>query len=364
MKNYYKLFPSLIPVKGYLRSLLLDPSRVNYYFIPNELYEIISEEFIDVDKLYEKYPNDIKTIDEYIKFLTKNELIFEVSSKDESLFPKLDTNWETPSHITNMIIDIGNYEIQKDKFSFEIGKLGVQALAIRVFDLKYLDYVNQFVSFLSEENRMNRLKDIQIDISANSQSLSKLQRQTVHILAKNPIISTINIYSFDKFLKFDNEKIRVYEKEVLNEKDCGVVDGNISYVTRHLIFESMAYNSCLNCKLSIDSNGNIKNCPSMKKSFGKINDKSLDEVIEEDSFKKYWNISKDSIEVCKDCEFRYICTDCRVYTERNHMDGNGFDFSKPLKCSYDPYTGDFNSWTEDESKKDIINFYNLNSIEK
>ena len=362
MKKYYQLFPSLIPVKGYRRSLLLDPSRVNYYFIPNDLYDIISEDFIDVNKLYNEYPDDIRVIDEYIEFLTKNELIFEVSSKEESLFPKLSTNWETPFQITNMVIDIGNYEIQMDKFSFEIGILGVQALEIRVFDLKYLQYTGEFISLLSEENRVNRLKSMQINISVNNQSLLSLHKKIIDTLAKSSIISAINIYTLNKFQKFDSEKINVYEKKVLNEKDCGVVDNNISFVTRNLIFESMTYNSCLNCKLSIDSNGDIKNCPSMSKSFGKINDKNLHEITQAPNFKKYWNITKDSIEVCKDCEFRYICTDCRVYTERTHIDENNFDFSKPLKCSYDPYTGNLNSWTEDETKKEIIKFYNLTNL--
>lgn len=362
MKKYYKLFPSLTPVKGYLRSLLLDSSRDNYYFIPNDLYEIISEGFIDVNKLYEDHPDDITIIDEYIQFLTKNELIFEVSSKDESFYPKLSTNWETPSQITNMVIDVGNYEIQKDKFSFEIGKLGVHTLEIRVFDLKYLEYTNQFISFLSEENRVNRLKNIQINISVNNQSISSLQKKIILTLAKSPIISAINIFSLSKFLKLESEKIHINEKKVLNEKDCGVVDNNISFLTRNLIFESMSYNSCLNCKLSIDFNGNIKNCPSMSKSFGKINDKNLDEITQAPDFKKYWNISKDSIEVCKDCEFRYICTDCRAYTERTHIDKNNLDLSKPLKCSYDPYTGNLNSWKENKSKKEAIKFYDLTNL--
>lgn len=362
MKKYYQLFPSLIPVKGYLRSLLLDPSRVNYYFIPNDLYEIICEDFIDVDKLYEEHPDDINIINEYIEFLVKNELIFAVSSKEEYLFPKVSTKWETPFQITNMVIDIGNYEIKKDKFSFEIGILGVQALEIRVFDLKYLEYTNQFISFLSDENRINRLKSIQINISVNNQFLSGLQKKIIDTLANSPIISTINIYTLNKLQKFDSEKINIYEKKVLNEKDCGVVDNNISFITRHLIFESMTYNSCLNCKLSIDSNGNIKNCPSMSKSFGKINDNNLHEITQAQGFKKYWNISKDSIEVCKDCEFRYICTDCRVYTERTHIDENNFDFSKPLKCSYDPYTGNINSWTDDKSKIEMIKLYGLTNL--
>ncbi len=62
---------------------------------------------------------------------------------------------------------------------------------------------------------------------------------------------------------------------------------------------------------------------------------SLQEVVKnESSFKQYWSIKKDQIDTCKVCEFRYMCTDCRVFIE------NSDDlYSKPSKCNYNPYTG-------------------------
>lgn len=71
----------------------------------------------------------------------------------------------------------------------------------------------------------------------------------------------------------------------------------------------------------------------MPQSFGNIKDTTLQEALDQPDFKKYWNVTKDQIEVCKDCEFRYICTDCRAYTE--HPENM---YAKPLKCGYNPYT--------------------------
>jgi radical SAM protein with 4Fe4S-binding SPASM domain len=59
--------------------------------------------------------------------------------------------------------------------------------------------------------------------------------------------------------------------------------------------------------VKIDVYGNIKNCPSMKKSFGNINDISLQEALTDQKFKEYWNVSKDQIEKCNECQFRYMC---------------------------------------------------------
>jgi radical SAM protein with 4Fe4S-binding SPASM domain len=50
-----------------------------------------------------------------------------------------------------------------------------------------------------------------------------------------------------------------------------------------------------------------------------------------------WEITKNQIEICKDCELRYICQDCRAYT----IDENN-KYSKPLKCKYDQYQAVWN----------------------
>jgi SPASM domain peptide maturase of grasp-with-spasm system len=115
--------------------------------------------------------------------------------------------------------------------------------------------------------------------------------------------------------------------------------------------------SCLNREISIDADGNIKNCPSMKESFGNIRDTTLAEAIEKPGFKKYWDINKDKIHVCKDCEFRYICTDCRAYVEDTED-----ILSKPLKCGYNPYTGEWSEWSTNPPKQKAIDFYGMREM--
>ena len=105
------------------------------------------------------------------------------------------------------------------------------------------------------------------------------------------------------------------------------------------------FNGCLNRKISIDETGKVKNCPSMTKEFGHINDTSLTTIAHDKDFQKPWNINKDSIDTCKDCEYRYICTDCRAYTT------DGGLHSKPAKCQYDPYTG---KWANKEESVNTI----------
>jgi SPASM domain peptide maturase of grasp-with-spasm system len=127
----------------------------------------------------------------------------------------------------------------------------------------------------------------------------------------------------------------ITQNSILNQNSCGIISSKYFSTNLQHFTEAQKHNTCLNRKISIDVNGEIKNCPSMAKSFGNIKDTTLAEAIEKPGFKDLWEINKDKVHVCKDCEFRYICTDCRAYLE------NPEDiYSKPLKCGYNPYTAE------------------------
>lgn len=97
----------------------------------------------------------------------------------------------------------------------------------------------------------------------------------------------------------------------------------------------------------------------MKEHFGNIRDTTLREALSKPGFKKYWNITKDQISVCKDCEFLHVCTDCRAYVE-NPDD----DYSRPLKCGYDPYTCTWEEWSNHPLKQQAITHYGMGALKQ
>jgi len=132
-------------------------------------------------------------------------------------------------------------------------------------------------------------------------------------------------------------------RNILSNESCGYISPAVFNTNIFIYMESQNNNICLNKKIAIDREGYIKNCPSMKHSFGNISNTSLKEIIVQTEFNKYWHIAKYQIKVCKDCEFRFICHDCRAYlTDPDDL------YSKPLKCGYDPYT---NQWNNLNTKK-------------
>jgi radical SAM protein with 4Fe4S-binding SPASM domain len=73
---------------------------------------------------------------------------------------------------------------------------------------------------------------------------------------------------------------------------------------------------------------------------GNIFDNPISEIIGTKKALKIRNITKDQVEVCKDCEYRYCCFDCRPKAKNSSPTGNLF--AKPIDCLYNPYTGKWN----------------------
>ncbi|MDD5638877.1 MAG: SPASM domain-containing protein [Candidatus Pacebacteria bacterium] len=90
--------------------------------------------------------------------------------------------------------------------------------------------------------------------------------------------------------------------------------------------------NCFSEKICVTASGDILPCI-MERNIvlGNILEKSLEEIIYSEESKELRNITKDKIEVCRDCEYRYCCFDCRIKAK------NFYD--KPSDCLYDPYTG-------------------------
>lgn len=98
------------------------------------------------------------------------------------------------------------------------------------------------------------------------------------------------------------------------------------------------FHSCLAGKLAITSDGDVIPCIfARNQACGNILEKSLKSIVHGEALQQCWRTTKDKVEKCKDCEYRYACGDCRPLAQ-------GSDSSKrwlacSSECSYNPYTG-------------------------
>lgn len=135
------------------------------------------------------------------------------------------------------------------------------------------------------------------------------------------------------FMKRRRLKVLFFEQAFDSHAACGAI-GPDHFVTKlYHIAESNNYNTCMYKKISIDENGYLKHCPSMTTNYGKYSKQNLLNAMMSESYQKISSLKKDDITVCKICEFRHICTDCRA-----HVADPADIFSRPAKCRYNPLT--------------------------
>lgn len=103
-------------------------------------------------------------------------------------------------------------------------------------------------------------------------------------------------------------------------------------------FYSQHFNPCLGQQISIDCGGEIKPCLWFPEILGNISSGNILQMILSGKFDQYWVMTKDKVDVCKDCEKRYVCADCRVQYTSTAEESRSVNTSKPTYCDYNPYT--------------------------
>lgn len=349
---FFKLFTSCKITLGAKYSTIVDTQRGYYHSIPNTLFYIIKDlEQKKIEDIKNEIDDDSQSIfDSYIEFLTNNEFGFITNNYNEFVYLN---NIKINKPSNNFIIEFSPYINENVIRQLEI--INTEALHINFY--KEINIL-KLKMFLSQIMQTTSIRFISILLIYNSEFD---ENTLLEMITDYPVVGNIFLYlsPFEKIINSDSFSINYILDDHISFKNCGIINSSYFSCNSHIYNESHCFNSCLAGKMSIDINGNIKNCPSMPQSFGNIKNTPLKEALNHDDFKKYWNLTKDNIEVCKDCEFRYICTDCRAYTEQTNTNKDGLDISKPLKCGYDPYTGEWEEWSTNPLKQKAIKYYKI-----
>jgi SPASM domain peptide maturase of grasp-with-spasm system len=362
MKKFFCLFSDCKIVKGENRSLIIDLTNNKYFYIPNSM-EFILKKFIGSDYLtfIKSYNEKEQTIiNEYFIWLEEENIGFWATSKQEfTSFNISNDSFIRPYILDNCIIEY-NQMFDLNSILDQIVKINIPFIEIRFYDNVSYNFISNFLQYIKYSN----IEGIDLILKYNKNfKIYNYKKIIINELRLNNLI--ITNYKTNKIIEYYRglSKLKFVTKKIENNIHCGMIDSKYFTNNKLLYSESQHHNTCLNRKISIDVNGNIKNCPSMPQSFGNIKDTTLEQALEHPDFKKYWNITKDQIEVCKDCEFRHICTDCRAYTERTHFQED-IDLSKPLKCGYNPYTNEWAEWSTNPLKQKAIEYYGMQELVK
>jgi len=348
------MYPSYRITKGYTKAIIVDTDTHVLNEIPTELYDILTihNKSIISEAIEDYGAENRKVLLEYFDWLMNKDILYLTPNKDDlDNFQNISNEWDSPYDITNGIIDID--ELSKPEAFNRVSKF--MELKVPHIELRFFcDISEEELSQILAPSLGSEINSIIIYLPYRQ---GKDHSKFESLVQKHLRILALYIYSSPEEKKLNlhnNQSQIVFLNKNINDKNCGIVDQK--YFISNVSFqrESRHFNTCLNRKISIDSKGNIKNCPSMTKSYGNINDITLEEVLNKQEFKDVWNIKKDDIKICQDCEFRYICPDCRAFIE-NPRD----IYSKPLKCGYDPYTGVWQEWSKNPLKQKAIELYGM-----
>jgi SPASM domain peptide maturase of grasp-with-spasm system len=313
--------------------------RYRYEFIPNSLYEFL--------KKYNRVPleiirndfndDDWSIVETYLAFLLEKDFIF-YSDKPE-LFPDVQIAWESSLQITNAVLDIdANSDHDFAKIFYELNNMRCESAEFRIFTEKDQEFIKNII----DHTKNSSLRSVYLLAKYNKDHSRKFFEE---LIRSNRRIMSVTIHTTPQnFVDTQSTEdgnffnITFIQQEINSEEHCGAISKLNFSTSISMFMESHLYNSCLNKKVSVDKKGFVKNCPSSSENFGHHKSASISKIVATDTFQRYWNITKDQVLICQDCEFRYICTDCRVYRED---DAN--IRSKPKKCDYDPYSAVWNT---------------------
>jgi len=320
---------------GVKRCSILDTTNNKTYFVNSEYYEIvlllrkkrISEIISELDS-----NESVENFQIFLQFLLKNDL--GVFVDDIKLFPEIDKVWDDSSPITNAVVDVDSILHNFSLIFDQLDELRCRFLQIRSFRSLSFEEIETILTktYLKSFTYIDFI--IKQDLSDKYFSY-KIKKMSDKFTNAYFTIYNVPFDEVDKLNKeYEKNQIYFIKKTALTCNDCGKINKNtfINHTIQSYM-ENLLYNGCLNRKISIDVDGLIKNCPSFRTNYGSIENIKLKEVIELKEFKKYWYINKQQISVCKDCELKCVCSDCRAYlTDQSDI------YSKPSKCSYNPYT--------------------------
>ena len=346
---YFKIYNSCKVINGHSNSIILDLDNNNYFTLHPVIGNFLTKNngVIPLEEVH-----DLETKNYIIQLMDRN-LGF-CTSNIERFYHSIDRN-VFDEKILDVTIHYNNLEITKTLISWLTDS---ECHGINLIVSSNIE-PEQISIFLKECIKMDNLQFIMIIIEdSNSLFLGKIKSW----IQSCPLIGMILVHNCNKSNQLIEESgLAELPCYFINEKVkfnlIAAIDQNHFVINKTFFNLSRYKNNYHFGHLYIDCNGTIYNDEYNLNIFGNIFKDKAKDIIEKPGFKKYWDINKDKIHVCKDCEFRYICTDCRAYLE----DPEDI-YSKPLKCGYNPYTGEWSEWSTNPLKQKAIDFYGMREM--
>ncbi len=339
LNNYFVLYGNCILVKGGASSIICDLNCCCYLPLSNLLFDVVHTcEFngYSIAQLKHHYNGQYdQGIDGLFDYL--NDKGYGFFTTEPELFPKVSLEWDAPYAITNSIVEIDGASVDlAHEAILQLNIIGCQAVELRCLEELPLEVISALLQSI-EQGRTSCV------FLYTKYSSKHSFEDVANLYLKHSVIGQLIIHSAPESNDFKellpdhmHGRIRQVKRELHgNSKD--VISPETMIINMQSFTEANSFNLGLNRKVSITSKGEIKRYPNHKELFGIIGKDSIAEVIKQDTFQRLWHITKDKVEVCKDCQYRYMCVD---NSELLEVEGK---FIRDRVCNFDPYKNIWNS---------------------
>lgn len=331
MKKHYRFYECCKVVKGANRTAIYDLQKISYYFIPNSVIEIFKDyENKEIDHLFNDYSSQKEQLKKYFDYLLSNEIIFTTDNKD--VFPAMNSVLEKPLFLDFLFIEIDSLQkFKSDLLENFIDNTGVE----------HIIFINSSNSVVNLNEVLKSLNDSRVKlITFISLFHDNLIEEATDLKKKYERLKSIIFFNSPiKYIKKEDDKdVEYFEnnlEELLTRRVSSIENFTLN-IKAYL--ESINYNLYFNRKAYINNKGEVKPSYVHREYYGNIENESLKDIVFKEHFQSLWKLTKDKIEVCKDCEFRYMCPDNRIPIKNEDR------YIHDTNCNYDPYT---NTWHEE-----------------
>jgi len=330
---------------GYLKPLKINKSNINY--------ELLNFAWIEITNKC-----NYKCIHCYGSFSPDN---FEEMSLDDI---KLTTRELKKLNINNIQVIGGEpFSLQKDKFKDILSYLAKHFKVIEIYtngsflDADWLQFIKKY-NFKLSVSLYHHTEDIHNKITQNHSSYFVL-KNTIKLIEDSGVDYRIG-YTRTKLnkntssellknnLKIQNDNIKIDNIRVSGRGNFNLIDKevlahkSITYNTFQTLklksknfIKNLSHHNCFSGKFYISSDLTVYPCVMERRiNYGNLKYDNLDTLLSRNG--KVINLTKEDIEYCRDCEFKYSCFDCRPDSISKNIK------EKPYYCKYEPHKGIWN----------------------
>ena len=333
MSKYYKFYACCKIVRGAGRTTVYDLQRCSFFHFPNMIMEVLLEyETKGLEALCRDYNTQKQELHKYLQYLLNNEIIFYTDDIDN--YPDISLDIDKPFYLDFISIEVDT--LQNFKIDFlekSIDYTGVEHIVF-IFNTNR-NSINNITQLLKAINT-SRLKVVTLILPYNEmliEGLNELKRynerlKQIILYNKSDAISISKLTDYNAEI-FNGSLHKLLTKKIKSEKDFTL---NIMS-----FLEAQNKNLFFNRRVYISDDGNVKPSFVDNNYYGTIEYDSLFDIVNKKGFQRIWNITKDQIEVCKNCEFRYMCPDNRIPIKNNNK------YIHTTECNYNPFTTQWKS---------------------